>query len=126
MHTPSPYSLPHGLFRLIANCWGKVDEELPMLALGPPRPEGIAQKVELGFRVIIFPVVIFAVDNAGFVRMEFQSTFRHSFFQAVMEFLRFLPATAVRYSIIGITREGLVFMVPDHPHVKRIVEKQIC
>jgi hypothetical protein len=29
--------------------------------------------------------------------MEFQSTFRHSFFQADVELLRFLPATAVRY-----------------------------
>lgn len=125
MHTPSLNGLLHGLFRLVADCRGKVDEDLSILVLGPPRAEGVAQKVELGFRVITSPVVILAVDNAGLIRVDFQSTLCQPFLQVVVEFLCILQAAAVRYSIVGIASKRFTGMVPDHPRVKRIVEKQI-
>lgn len=71
MHTPVMNSLSHGLFRFVANCLYEIDEMLSVFVLGSPWSKGIPQKVEISFWMIFPAVIVFAVDNPGFVRMQF-------------------------------------------------------
>jgi hypothetical protein len=60
---PLPYGRADRFDRFIANCRNETDKETPVVVLRHPRPERIPQEVELLLGIILFPLVILAVDN---------------------------------------------------------------
>ena len=79
MNSPVPDNLPHGLTGLIADPRGKIDEVLSMAILRPSRTECISQKVKFCLWELSAPVFILTIDNARFVRMQFQTTLIKTF-----------------------------------------------
>src|SRR5664279_2156343 len=71
--------------------------------------------------MIVTPVGVLAVDDAGLVRMEFQTDRRQSLREGVPHLAGLFLAVAVNHRIIAVAfeRDGRVF--PDQPHVHRIV-----
>jgi hypothetical protein len=117
MHPPSSYRLPHHFARLVAYRWCKVDEVFPIPILGAPRPKGIPQEVELDFGMISFSVIVLAVDNPGFLRMQFEFAFFEPFFKLLQQSFCFFFRPAVDDCIIRISCPRILGMLNCHPFV---------
>ena len=90
-----------------------------------PRPECIAEEVELDHGIASLPVGIRAVDDFRFLRVQHQPTscepLRKSDAQGFG--LGFTPAVAD--GVIRIPFKGNSRMGPCHPQVERVMQKQI-
>ena len=77
-------------------------------------------------RVVSVPVIILAVDDFRLLGMTRQSAFDEPSLKRCAQHprLRLTMAVADRVIIIALERDGR--MVPAHPHVERVVEKEIC
>src|SRR5438477_9079787 len=74
MQIPASDFRPDCLHRRVRNCRTEVDEVLPLAILRSPRPESVAEKIELLVRVRPSPILILAIDNLRLLRMKFQPT----------------------------------------------------
>src|SRR5215469_16088895 len=90
-----------------------------------PRPECIAEEVELLVGVISAPVIILAVDDFRLLRMKCQSAFGEPPLKRCAQCLCLSSTAAVADRIIGITLERDVRMVPPHPPVERVMKKEV-
>src|SRR5208283_832826 len=125
MHSPTSHFIPYGLLRLAADGWGKADEELPILVSDWSRPEGVAQKVELGVLIPPLAVRVLAVHDPRFLLADGQFAFRQPFFNLPLQFLHLRQATTVDHDIIRVSLEADIRMLPFHPHVEGVVQVQI-
>ena len=85
----------------------------------------VAEKVELLVRVVFAPVIILTVDDFRLLGMKRQSAFGEPPLKRCAQRPRVLFIAAVADRIIGIALEGDARMVPTHPHVERVMEKEI-
>jgi hypothetical protein len=90
-----------------------------------PRPEGIAEEVELLVGVISAPVIILAVDDFRLLGMKRQSAFGEPLLKRCAQCLCLISTAAVADRIIGITLERDARMVPLHPPVERVMKKEV-
>src|SRR6266511_557225 len=72
------------------------------------------------------PIRVLAVHDAGLVRMQLQTDFRHPQGDGVQDLAGLGLGRAVRYCIIGVPLEGDVRELPGDPSVERIMQEQIC
>ena len=111
--------------RGIADCRAEIDEVLSPSILRPPRPECVAEKVELLVRVVTPSVVILAIDDLRLLRMQLQPAFSKPPLQHRLQPLRLRFAHAVAEDIISKALERDARMVFHHPPVERIVQEEI-
>src|SRR4051794_22166652 len=122
---PAPDSLPDRLESLTACCRAERDADPISTPLRQPRPEFIAEEVELVTRIGLAPVFILAVDDLGLLRMQRQTAFGEAVLQRPAQSRRLFLSLAVTDRIIRVPLEWDVRMVPAHPHIERVVEKEI-
>jgi hypothetical protein len=70
-------------------------------------------------------VVILAVDNAGLLRMEFQTAFSKAFPNRFQDLSGLRFTVAVNEAIVGIPLKLNVRVMPPKPIIQRMVEEQI-
>jgi hypothetical protein len=85
----------------------------------------VAEKVERLVWIASAPIFILAVDDFRLLRMKRQSAVSEPPLKRCAQRPRLLLTAAVAYRIIGIALEGDARMVPTHPHVERVMEKEI-
>lgn len=71
-------------------------------------------------------VIIFAIDNPGFLRMKFEFTLFEPFFEALQQLFSLFFRSAVDDCIIRISCPRILGLFPCHPLVERVVHEQIC
>src|SRR6516164_6174113 len=90
-----------------------------------PRPERVAEKVEPLVWVVSASIFILAVDDLRLLRMKRQSAVGEPLLKRCAQRPRLRLTAAVAYGIIGMALEGDARMAPTHPHVERVMEKEI-
>lgn len=96
-----------------------------MSIAGQPRPEAISQKIKTLNGILPGSIIILAIDNLRFLRMQFQSTFLQASSYCPFQAERFVYGTTVDDSIIGVSLKGDARVISIHPVIKRIVQEQI-
>ena len=90
-----------------------------------PRPEGIAEEVELMVGVISASVIILTVDDFRLLGMKPQPAFGEPLLKRCAQGLCLISTAAVADRIIGITFERDARTVPPHPPVERVMKKEV-
>jgi hypothetical protein len=85
----------------------------------------VAEKVELPIGVVSASVIILAVDDLRLLGMKRQSAFSEPPLKRCAQRPRLRLTAAVADRIIGIALERDGRMTPPHPHVERVMEKEI-
>src|SRR5208283_5230636 len=73
---PASDRLADRLERFVAGCRAERDADLPSPPSRQPRPECIAEEVELMVGMVPAPIIILAEDNLRLLRMKRQPAFR--------------------------------------------------
>src|SRR5262249_48882656 len=122
---PTTDGLPDRLGGLVADRWQEAHKELPPPILGPPRPKGVTEEVELDVLMLALPVLVLAIHNLGLLRMKLQMAFPQTLPDRYEHLLRLSLARGVNDHIIGIALERDVRVVPAHPLVERVMHEEI-
>src|SRR5205814_6918290 len=125
MQIPASNFRPDCLHRRVRNCRTEVDEVLPLAILRSPRPESVAEKIELLVRVRPSPILILAIDNLRLLRMKFQPTVLQASGYGHPNLLGLLLRSAMHDGIISEALKRQLPILLRHPPIKRIVQKQI-
>src|SRR4030042_675768 len=125
MQAPFPHRLAHGLRRFIADGRIETDKVLTLRVLRSPGPKRIAQEIELLLWVGLSPPIILAVDNACLLPMKFQSTFSKPLLNRRPKTYSLGFTSTVANPIIGITLKRDLRIMPLHPLIERIMQKEI-
>ena len=72
---PASDGLTDFLERPVAGCRAERDADLPSSPSRQPRPEGVAEEVELMVGMVFAPVIILAIDDRCLLRMKRQPAF---------------------------------------------------
>jgi hypothetical protein len=72
------------------------------------------------------PTFIPAVDDFSLVRMKRQPTVSKTRVQSVLKRHRLILAPTMTDRVVSIPFKRNVREIPTHPHVKRVVKKQVC
>src|SRR3954452_7131450 len=102
------------------------DADLPSPSARQPRPERIAEEVELLVGIVATSVIILAIDDFRLLGMKCQSTFSKPFLKRDAQGRSLFLTATVTDRIVGIALEGNARMVPVHPHIERVMQKKIC
>jgi len=95
----------------------------PVLAVDRlPCPEGKPEEGKGGVLVLGPTVAVLAVDDSRLVGVKPQAHLAHPRSERGKHALCLPPALAVHDSIVGVTLERTVRMVPDQPQFERVVE----
>jgi hypothetical protein len=125
MQAPLPHGLTNRLCRLIADRRIETDKESTPAVLRSPRPKRIPQEIEFLLRRIPSPVIILTVNNLRLLQVQFQPTFSKTPLNRHPKTFRFGFAPTVTNPIIGISLERDLWIIPLHPLVERIMQKEI-
>lgn len=98
----------------------------PGLLAHKSRPESVAEKVELVDRMSASPTFIPAIEPFGLVRMKRQPTISKTRVQSVPKRHRLVLGPTMTDRVVSITLKRNVREIPTHPHVKRVVKKEVC
>jgi hypothetical protein len=110
---------------LVTGCRAERDADLPAPPSRQPRPKRVAEEVELVVGMVSAPIIILAEDDLRLRRMQRQPAVREPLLKGIPQRRGLRLASAMADRIIGIALEWDVGIVPRHPHVERIVEKEI-
>ena len=93
---PRPKLAPYRLEGFVADCGTERHADLSAPTSHQPRPERIAEEVELLVGIVSAPVIIFAVDDLRLLGMKHQPTFGEPLRKRLTQAscLRFAPAVA--------------------------------
>src|SRR5450759_5361722 len=125
MQIPASNLLADRLPRFVGNGRAEVDEVFAETILRSPWLKTIAQKAELLVRVSPPPVIILAIDDLRLHRMKLQPAFPHARSYRCSHLLRFHLCPAMHDRIVGIPFERQMRILAPHPHVQRIMQKQL-
>ena len=123
---PAPDGPAHGLQRFSTSRRQetvRVDTTVPHRL---PCPECKSQEIKRRMSIVASPVRILAIDDLRLLGMQFQPAGCKAMPQRTAQRLRRLGALAVTNDVVRITLERDVRILPRHPHIERIVQKQIC
>src|SRR5207247_6637654 len=126
MQSPATYPLMHRFSRFVAHDRSEAHEELSFAVSRRARAKGIPQEVEALLGVAATPVSILAVNDPRLVRMKRQATLCKTLRQHVLQDPRLLLAPTVTDDIVDVALKGDVRIVPGHPAVEHIMQKQVC
>src|ERR1700722_376704 len=124
MKRPAANCLPNPFESFVARCWAERDTE-PLPSARQPRPECIPEKIEPLVPMSSTPVIILAVDNLCLLRMKRQPAFSEPPLKRCAQCPRLLLTATMADGIVGVALEGDGRMVPAHPQVERIMQKEI-
>src|SRR6516165_5816385 len=96
-----------------------------LVAFRIPWPECIPQEIERRRGIFSFTVFIFAVDDSGLGRMQFQSTLCQSFMKRRFYGFGFFQRSAMHEAVIRISAPWKLGIFPLHPGIERVVQKKI-
>src|SRR5579864_7269564 len=122
---PATHRGPDSLGGLRAHRREEAHEELPEAIPGPPRLKRIPQKVEPHMFVVSGAVVILAVDDAGLLRMEFQTARLQPSPYRVQDLPSLRFTVAVNEAVVGISLKLHVRIVPPKPVIQRMMEEHV-
>src|SRR5450631_1230457 len=125
MHWPAPDRPTDRRERVCAGCGTERDAHSSGSFAHHPRPERVAEKVELKSRIVFTSTFISAIDDFRLVRMQRQSAISKSHLKRGAQRHGLVFGATVANRIIGIALERYVREVPAHPHIERIVKKEI-
>src|ERR1700688_3685135 len=125
MQVPASNLHPNRLYRFVGNSRAEIDEEFPLPILRPSRPKSVAEEVELLVGVFPSPVVILAIDDLRLLRMKFQPALLQTRGYGRPDFLCLHLCPAMYDGIIGKPLKRILRILPRHPPIKSIVQKQI-
>src|SRR5262249_34218302 len=103
----------------------EIDEEFAPPVFRLPRTKRITKKIKFLIRVISSPVLILTIDNLRLFRMKLQPTLLKPLRYGIPNFLSLAFGPAMHDGIIGIPLERQLRILPRHPHIERIMQKQI-
>jgi hypothetical protein len=95
------------------------------VTLGKSRPKSEAQKIKTGDWMISSTIAVLTVRDPGLFRVQFQLTFPKSGGQLFLQSQGFGLRSTMNNPIIGITAKGQLRMVPLHPGIEHIMQKEI-
>src|ERR1700688_285196 len=124
MKRPAANCLSNLFESFVARRWAEHDAK-PMPSARQSRPERVAEKIELLVAISSAPIIILAVDNLCLLRMKCQPAFSEPHLKRCAQCPRLLLTATMADSIVGIALEGDGRMVPVHPQVERIMQKEI-
>ena len=84
-----------------------------------------AEKVKVDVGKVTSPVHVLAVDDLRLLPMQYQLAGREAVRNRTPECPRLLGALAVTNDVVRVSLERNVRMVPRHPYVERVVQKEI-
>ena len=90
-----------------------------------PRPKRIAEKIERVVWVVSASIIVLAIDDFGLIRMQRQRALREPLLQRCPQRPGLFFTATMADRIIGVSLERNVRMVPRHPYVERVVQKEI-
>src|SRR5664279_6484077 len=125
MQPPASDLFPNRLPHFVGNGRAEVDKELAEPILRSPWLKTIAQKIDLLVRVSPPPVTIPAIDDLRLLRMKLQPTFLHARGYRCSHLLRLRFCPAMHDGIVSVPFESHMRILAPHPHVERIMQKQI-
>src|SRR4051812_37634531 len=125
MKGPAAHRLTDRLESFGADGRTERDADLPSPSARQPRPESIAEKVELPVGIVPTSVIILAIDDFRLLGMKCQSAFSKPVLKRDAQGRSLLLTATVTDRVVGVTLEGNARMVPVHPHIKRVVQKKI-
>jgi hypothetical protein len=128
MKSPALYFSTDRLQRTGTDGWLEAVREDTLLAFPPHRLPGSkleAEKIECDDGKVVGPSDILAVDDLRLLRMQFQLAIGKTIDERTPEGPGLCLGSAVTYNIVGLAFERDVRIVPRHPRIKRIVQKQV-
>src|SRR3984893_4514060 len=90
-----------------------------------PRPERVAEEVELQDRVFASAIGVLAVDHFGLLWMEHQPAFGKPPFQDLTQRQGLALAPAVADDVVGVPLERHPWKPPLQPDIERVMQEQI-
>src|ERR1035441_2824235 len=126
MKLPAMHNLSNGGRRLRTDPRIEANEDVSLRAFDLSRSKRIAEEVKLHDGIRSAPVVITAVSDLRFLRMQFQETGREALLNRIFQVFRLRLSTAMANNIICIAREGDAGEFPFHPTIERIMQIKIC
>jgi hypothetical protein len=72
------------------------------------------------------PIIILAIDDLRLLRMKLQSAFSKALLKRIFEDLRLRLTYAMAESVVSEPFKGNVRMIPGHPPVERVMQKQVA
>ena len=124
VEVPAPDLLALRLLRLVADGRKKVHKE-PVPSTSQAAPEGIAEEVETGVLRLPGPVRVLAVHNLRLRRVQLQTQRPEPVGDGSPQFVGPRLGSAVGDHVVRVTFERAVRVFPDHPHVERVMHKQV-
>ena len=124
MERPVSDSLPDRLESFAAGRRTERDAE-PLPPARQPRPKRIAEKIEPMVWVVSASIIVLAIDDFGLIRMQRQRALREPLLQRCPQRPGLFFTATMADRIIGVSLERNVRMVPRHPYVERVVQKEI-
>jgi hypothetical protein len=125
MYLPLPHGIAYRFRSFVADCRNEADEKPSRAFFCSPRPKREAQEIELLLRIFSSPIIILTVNNPRLLQVKLQPTFRKSPFNRHPKSFRLGFAPTVTNPIIGIPLERNPRIPPLHPHIERIMQKEI-
>src|SRR5262245_8011388 len=116
---------PDRLARLVTHPGKETHKGLPPVVLGPSRSKRVAQKVELVVIVLAFPIAVLTVHDLGLLRMKFQTAFGQPRSDLLQQLLCLSLALGVDDRIVRIPLELDARMMPTHPVVEGVMQKEV-
>src|SRR5215472_13216013 len=125
MQLPPSNLIPDFLPRFPRHGWTETTKALPLPTVRFPRPKRVPQKVELLVRVTLLSIGILAIDHFRLLRMQFQPTLLQPCRYFDTHQVRFPLRPAMDDDVVRVPLERQMRPVSLHPHIERVVQKQI-
>src|SRR5262249_21362871 len=103
----------------------KLTKSLPTPIFRLPRTKRITKKIEFLGWVRSSPIFVLAIDNLRLLRMKLQPTLLQPLRYRIPNFLSLASRPAMHDGVIGIPLKRQMRILPRHPHIERIMQKQI-
>src|ERR1039458_4377731 len=125
MKLPAMHNLSNGGRRLRTDPRIEANEDVSLRAFDLSRSKRIAEEVKLHDGIRSAPVVITAVRDLRFLRMQFQETGREASLNRIFQVFRLRLSTAMTNRIVRITCKRDAGKFPLHPTIERVVKIKI-
>ena len=126
MKLPAMHNLSNGGRRRRADPRIEANEDVSLRAFDLSRSKRIAEEVKLHDWIRSAPVIITAVSDLRFLRMQFQDTGREALLNRIFQVFRLRLSTAMANHIVCIACKRDAGKFPFHPTIERVVKIEIC
>jgi hypothetical protein len=125
MEFPPLHLLSDVLGGLVADCGQEAHEVFAPVVFGSPRPDFVAQEGKLLVLVISPSILILAINDFGLLEIQLQPTGCQPHEHGFAQLLRFFSCAAVQDGIVRIPFKRDRRVLPRHPLVQGVVQKQV-